>query len=172
MRNGKWQLKVQAYLDGELGERDRRAVESALARDPEAAALLAELRHTRSALAGFESGLRLPESREFFWSKVARAIERPALQPNRALRERLLALWGMALARSRLVPAVATAAVALTVAAGLYVRSSRGHAPAVEAAFVDPGAFTYRDYARGMTLVWLAYPAEEGFTRSEPDDRL
>ena len=29
-----------------------------------------------------------------------------------------------------------------------------------ETALADPGAFTYRDYASGTTLVWLSYPAE------------
>ena len=57
-----------------------------LARDREAAALLEELRNTRAALAGFEAEVRLPESREFFWSKIEREIQRleaPAPRPAR-----------------------------------------------------------------------------------------
>ena len=30
----------------------------------------------------------------------------------------------------------------------------------METALADAGAFTYRDYAAGTTLVWLSYPAE------------
>src|SRR6266702_2258506 len=80
------QLKLQAYLDGELPEAEARAVATWLARDREAVALLAELRATRKALAGFEAGIRLPESGEFFWSKIQRAISALELaEPAREL---------------------------------------------------------------------------------------
>src|SRR6267378_6728212 len=70
------QLKLQAYLDGELPEAEAREVANWLARDREAAALHTELRNTRQALVGFEVGVELPESREFFWSKIRREIHR------------------------------------------------------------------------------------------------
>src|SRR5260370_38312502 len=70
------QLKLQAFLDGELPKAEAAEVANWLARDQEAALLLAELRHTRQALAGFGSTIRLPESREFFWSKIEREIRR------------------------------------------------------------------------------------------------
>ena len=47
------QLKLQAFVDGELPEADAREVAAHVARDAEAADLLAELRHTRQALADF-----------------------------------------------------------------------------------------------------------------------
>ena len=72
----KSQLKVQAWLDGELPEAEASEVTKWLARDREAAALQEELRNTRQALAGFEAGINLPESREFFWSKIEREIQR------------------------------------------------------------------------------------------------
>ena len=70
------QLKLQAYLDGELPDSEVRAVADWIAKDAEAAGLLAELKNTRGALAGFEAEIKLPESREFYWSKIAREIER------------------------------------------------------------------------------------------------
>src|SRR5947207_11114128 len=70
------QLKLQAYLDGELPEGEAREIANWLARDKEAVALHAELRNTRKALVGFETGVALPESREFFWSKIEREIQR------------------------------------------------------------------------------------------------
>src|SRR5881227_3547902 len=79
------QLKVQAYLDGELPEAEAREVANWLAKDREAVALHAELRNTRQAMVGFEIGVTLPESREFFWSKIEREIQRqeqPARQPQ------------------------------------------------------------------------------------------
>jgi len=60
------QIKLMAYLDGELPEREAVEVREWLARDEEARALLAELQNTGAALAGHEAGLKLPETREFF----------------------------------------------------------------------------------------------------------
>jgi hypothetical protein len=74
------QLKVQAYLDGELPEAESREIGNLVARDREALALHTELRNTRTALVGSEIGVELPESREFFWSKIQREIQR--LEPS------------------------------------------------------------------------------------------
>jgi anti-sigma factor RsiW len=151
------QLKLQAFLDGELPEDEARKVTEWLARDREAAALSEELRNTRGALAGFEAGIQLPESREFFWSKVQREIQRletadpkPAPAPLFGLLRRLL------------VPA---SALALAVVIGVVLlrpAGPSGHSATtgIETALADAGAFTYRDYSAGTTLVWLTYPAE------------
>jgi len=68
------QLKIQAYLDGELPETEAREIANLLAKDKEAVALHSELRNTRQSLSGFEVGVELPESRDFFWSKIKRDI--------------------------------------------------------------------------------------------------
>src|SRR6185369_11737100 len=47
-----------------------------LAKDADATALLGELRNTRKALADHEPALKVPESREFYWSKIEREIQR------------------------------------------------------------------------------------------------
>src|SRR6185312_10968658 len=72
------QLKLQAFLDGELPEKDTREVAAWLAGDADATALLGELRNTRQALVDFEPELKVPESREFYWSKIKREMERSA----------------------------------------------------------------------------------------------
>ena len=102
------QLKLQAYLDGELPEGERRAVESSLAQDAEAVALLAELQHTNAALAVFEGEIKLPESREFFWSKIEREIRRQEPAPQREAQPSWLSGW-----RRLFVPASAVAALVL-----------------------------------------------------------
>ena len=66
--NEEQQLKLQAFLDGELPEDEAREVVSLIARDEGAKALHAELKHTRQALKSSEANVQLPESREFFWS--------------------------------------------------------------------------------------------------------
>ena len=150
------QLKLQALLDGELPEVEASKVAQWLARDPEAAALSEELRNTRTALAGLETGIQLPESREFFWSKVQRDIQRletPAAKPASVPLSALL--------RRFLVPA---SAIAMVVIAGVMLTrpGPSGLTPAaeIETALADSGAFTYRDYSAGATLVWLSYPAD------------
>ena len=149
--NEEQQLKLQAFLDGELSEDEARATAAWVARDPEATALLGELRNTRKALADFEPAVKLPESREFYWSKIEREIQRlePAAQP---VRRPSLASW---LGRL-LVPA---GAIAVLVIAGLTAVNRP--TPATDAALADAGAFTYRDQAAGLTVVWLSYPAEK-----------
>ena len=72
--NEEFQLKLQAYLDGELSDKETREVEARLSSDNEAKALLVELQNTRAAFLMFEKELKLPESREFFWSKIERDI--------------------------------------------------------------------------------------------------
>jgi anti-sigma factor RsiW len=151
------QLKLQALLDGELPEAEASEVTHWLARDTEAAALRDELRNTGEALAGFEAGIQLPESREFFWSKVQREIERLKTPAVKAAPAPLSALL-----RRFLIPASAIAA--LLVAGVVLTRpiGPSGLTPAaeIETALADSGAFTYRDYSAGTTLVWLSYPAD------------
>jgi len=151
------QLKLQAFLDGELPKGEASKVADWLARDREAAALLEELRNTRGAMAGFETGIQLPESREFFWSKVQREIQRletpvPKSAPTPPL----------ALLRRFLVPASALAVI--LVAGAVLIRPTgpfdHAHTTGIETALADSGAFTYHDYSAGATLVWLSYPAD------------
>ena len=149
------QLKLQGYLDRELPEAQPREIANWLAQDREAVALLAELRNTRQAMVGLEMGVTLPDSREFFWSKIEREICRQE-QPEPAPRPlSVLAAW-----RRFLVPAGAVAALAMAALIGLF---SGSQGPTPEMAVADPGAFIYRDFSAGTTLVWLSYPAENEF---------
>lgn len=162
------QLKVQAYLDGELSGVEVREVEDLIARDTEARALHAELNNTRSALKVFESEIKLPESREFYWSKIQRGIrnldELPAFEQP---------VWFAVWLRRLLAPVGALAA--LVIAATLAWQQLKPPAKFVmetETAFADSDAFTYRDYSKGMTLVWLSYPAENEFADLVPANTL
>jgi len=158
------ELKLQAYLDNELGPEEAREVANLLARDQDAVALLNTLRATRQALAGFEKGVRIPESREFYWSKIRRQID--ALEAQRPVDKPIP--WILRLRRV-LVPA---SAVALLVVSGVIVSrnaSLSGSAAVGETALQDSRAFTYRDYNAGATLVWLSYPADQEAAESSDD---
>ena len=151
------QLKLQAFLDGELPEGEASEVASGwpgtVRRRPCWRSCATRARPWR----GSKTGIQLPESREFFWSKVEREIQRletPAPEPARTP--------FFALLRRFLVPASAlalvfTATVMLIRPAG---PSGRTAAAEIETALADSGAFTYRDYSAGTTLVWLSYPAD------------
>lgn len=158
--NQDFQLKLQAYLDGELAERETREIESRLAGDADAQALLNELRNTSGALADFEGSLKLPETRAFFWSKVQREIERQERIADRPA----VPFW-----RRFLVPAGAFAALVLVGLLGFksFGPTDEGQAAVVETFLMDSGAMTYRDQNEGMTVVWLSYPAENEFAEFE-----
>ncbi len=167
--NRESQLKLQAFLDGELPEAEAHEVAAWLARDQEAALLLQELRHTRQALKGFDSTIRLPESREFFWSKVEREIRRQEQTMPAAPLAPKASFW-----LRFLVPSGALAIVAITAlfAASQFGLFSTANAAELEAASTDAGSLTYRDYSSGTTFIWLSYPADKEIARAEPAGKL
>jgi anti-sigma factor RsiW len=154
MMNDDAQLKLQAYLDGELSQVEARQVEDSLAGDPEAAALLQELRQTSQALQGFEHGVRLPESREFYWSKIAREIRRQE-QPQARREPGSLVLrvqrWFLP------ASAVALLTLVLTLSVGRSTTLLPGE---MELMSPEMAALTFRSQAEGITMVWL-YPRNE-----------
>src|SRR5262252_1174750 len=140
------ELKLQAFLDGELSESEATEVAKLLAQDQQAVLLLAELRNTRQSLVGFEKGVTLPESREFFWSKVEREISRLEAAPRPVEKPSLLEGW-----RRFLVPAGAVAALMTVVF--IAIGPNGADTLAQTDARDDSGAFTYRDENSGTTLV-------------------
>lgn len=159
------QLKLQAYLDGELPETEASDVSKWIARDQDATLLLAELKNTRQALAGGEAPRPLPETREFFWSKIEREINR--LEPARpaSARESFITHW-----RRLLVPLSAAAALAIIILVTLGPSGSSLTAES-EVASEDSGGMVYRDDS-GTTLVWLSYPAENDVADTDGGNTL
>jgi anti-sigma factor RsiW len=157
------QLKLQAFLDGELPEREARAILAWTQRDREAAALLAELKNTRQAMAKSEPHLSVPESREFFWSKIEREIHRLEPQTSSAPDVSIFAAL-----RRFFLPASAVAALVI---AGLFAHFNApkvivesvadADTPAVETTLANSDATTYRDASEGTTLVWFSSAADE-----------
>jgi anti-sigma factor RsiW len=162
------QLKIQAQLDGELPPEEAREVAGWLAQDAAARALLGELQNTSQALAGFEAEIKLPESREFYWSKIQREIHRLESAQAVAVAPGWLAGW-----RRYLMP---VSALALAVLAAVILAPQLGlgrQTGEAEFALTDDGSsFTYRDYASGTTLVWLPYAAENDLAEFNMQDTL
>jgi anti-sigma factor RsiW len=167
--NEELSLKLQAYADGELPERGAREVADLVAKDAEARALLTELKYTRSALAGFETEIKLPESREFYWSKIEREIRRLEKVEASEPEPSLFVAW-----RRFLVPAGALAVLVLLGFLIFPQTQSPSVVASAESEFTlaDSDAFTYQDYANGTTLVWLSYPAENEFADTDSEDTL
>ena len=161
------QLKLQSFLDGELPEAETREVASWLARDAEATALLGELKNTRHALNNFERPIIVPETREFYWSKISKEIRRTEPQQEPRAQHSLFSFW-------RRMFAIAGGVAAMVIAV-LVITSPGNRTPqAAETATAmnDGGAMTFRNYESGATLVWLSYPAENGLAGGNSTDRI
>lgn len=144
------QLKLQAYVDGELSGRKAREVEQLLTNDAEAKALANELTMTKQVLAGNEPALSLPESREFYWSKIAREIERPEVVQRSRLWDTLFG-W-----RKYLAP-IAGMALVVFLAIGTLnqnVSDDFGHVAEVQNLSEHTGSFSFRS-SDNMFVVWV-----------------
>jgi len=160
------ELNLQAYLDGELSGRQEREVAEWLARDAEAQKLAAELKMTKTALMGAELEMQVPESREFYWSKIHREIERGSVVEARPVAN-WLAAW-----RRLLVPAAGMALVAfLTVTSFKMYEGgddSRHHSAVVENLSEHTGAYSFRSQSEKMFVVWVYNSAEEPESEADP----
>src|SRR5688572_11151624 len=74
--NHELQLKVQAKIDGELSPKETREIESIINSSEEARGLHEELTWARAAVRGNEMPRPVPDTREFYWSQIQRAIDR------------------------------------------------------------------------------------------------
>lgn len=150
--NQEVQLKLQSYLDGELSAADRSEVETLLTQDASASALFSELSNTRVALKGNELEMRLPETREFYWSQIRREIER--LESPARVRPSARVSWQSLFSLPRL------AAVAACAMIGLFLFNQQdpatfAHVREVDAPSDEMGSITFRSEAEKMTVVYL-----------------
>jgi len=154
------QLSIQALIDGELLEAKRHEVEQLIATDADAKALHTELSHTVGALAGGELDRKLPETREFFWSKIAAEIEvTERLEAREQAKPAATSTWWTKL----LMPFGAAAAlvVAFTVfqTKGPQVVRPIEEAPGVEAVadteLEMPESLIFDMYQEDATVIWL-----------------
>lgn len=153
------QLKLQAYLDGELSGREARNVGDWLQDNREAAVLLAELKNTSQALAENEPQIKFPESREFYWSKIAREIQKTGLKRDSAKIfnwKRLL--WPVSLAAGAIAVCfvIVISGNSATDRAMQAAVSADMDTPVVEPAQADSEAITYEIKSDGTTLVWFS----------------
>src|SRR5438874_8769791 len=163
------ELNLQAYLNGELSPREGRKVAAWLAGDAEAQDLLNELKMTRTAVIGSELEVKVPETREFYWSKIEQGILRAeqVVQPRPV--PAFLVAW-----RRFLAPLAGVALVAFLTVYSFKMyeggEDSRPHLAAVENLSEHTGAYSFRSQSEKMFVVWLYDRSEEADTESDPAD--
>jgi anti-sigma factor RsiW len=142
------QLKVQAWLDGELPDGEARRIAAWVAGDAEASALAAELGCIKEAMLRNEAPAALGESREFYWSKIERQIQRET-SFRRTEGTSWYARW-----RRYLAPAVGVAALACF----SVIAVKQAGTPAydeISSTIDGMEAVTFHDTSSQATIVWL-----------------
>jgi len=158
------ELKLQAWLDGELDQADAAEIRRLLAVDSEAAALQAQLQFSKAALLHNEQPRAVPDTREFYWSKIERQIR----HEEQAQRDTPVS-WA---ARFRRIIAPLAGVAAL---AGVLVFALNQRAPEKiafdEVSTTVPGmeARTIRDQSDGMTIVYFQDTQKAQIARPIPN---
>ncbi|HEY0457092.1 MAG TPA: hypothetical protein VGE41_12005 [Verrucomicrobiae bacterium] len=155
--NSELELKLQAYLDGELTASEARQVEASLVKDSEARSLLQELKMVQGILAGNEPERTLPNP-EFHWSMIQRRMESAEGMEEAVLSP--VAKW-KAMWRRYLAPAAGFAAVLLlgfgTVK--FYDAATRNgsarHYAEIEDLSDETGSYSFRSQSENMFVVWV-----------------
>lgn len=152
--NQQTQLKLQAYLDQELSGPEAREMAALLESDAEARALASELKEVIGVVRQNELAVTLPESREFYWSKIERAIRQgqvPATAPAEPA-ERSFS-W------MRLFAPAGALAVVLMLSLTVIL-TSNGPQPVsylheIETPLQETSAISFHSHSTGVTVVWV-----------------
>lgn len=155
MKDYNSQLKIQAYLDGELTGAQARQVEEWLASDPDAKLLHAELQATRATIRANEPEAKLPVPHEFYWNQIRRAIEQA--DPSETTAESAPRPWLSLLGRY-LVPVSGFALLCLL---GLVIFKFTAEDPARHYVEIinyseDMNVSSFRAQSEKMFVVWLS----------------
>lgn len=164
--NDETKIKVQAYLDGELSGRDATEVSELLNQDAGAKAFFAELQFVKTALRGNELEIKMPESREFFWSKIRRDIER---NEKAAETKSVFSWWKPVYVRFATGFAMLCALLMVSFIAfnnGTPAKFTTGE---VEGNGEEMGVITYHSDADRMTVVYLFDREQDKVVDSDTD---
>ena len=167
------QLRLQAWVDGELSDGEARQVADLIASDESARALVGELRIAKTFLVGNEPEVKFPESPDFFWSKVRREIERVENVPAEAPRVSWVHAWRRMLAPLSGVALVAfLSVVSLSVFQRGEIDDSMKYMVEVENLSEDVGSISYKSQSENMFVVYLYDKDQETEkeTELEPTD--
>jgi anti-sigma factor RsiW len=169
------QLKLQAWVDGELPEAEARQMADFVQEQGEAQTLVGELRMTRGFLAGNEPEAKLPDSGDFYWSKIQRQIEREEKAAARASGVSWTFAW-----RRLMAPISGVALIAFLSVLSLNVNVFQRQAVddganslvEVENLSEHVGSISYRSQSENMFVVYLYTKDQEAENdpEAEPTD--
>ncbi|MEW6161592.1 MAG: hypothetical protein AB1813_29525 [Verrucomicrobiota bacterium] len=146
------QLKLQAYLDGELPPDEAKEIARFLEADPEARDLYLELKSTHQLLSGNEPEIKLPESRDFYWSKIERQIHQ--LEPQSKAPAR--SPWSGWLRFAAPMAGLAVIAIALLITLNPErTPQDLSILKTIETPVEDASLISFHSEEAGMTVVWL-----------------
>lgn len=144
------QFRLQAWLDEELSESERRDVGHWVTTDPEAQALATALRATKSAVQYNELERPLPMSGDFYWSRIQLSIQRGVLPTARG-GPSWVSWW-----YRWLVPVGAAAVLGLVLVPILRPPVTGTLASfSVETSMPDANVITFTSEDEGYTVVWV-----------------
>lgn len=148
------QLKLQAYLDNELSSEEARQVAGWLAQDQEARTLSEGLKAVKELLAGNEMGCKVPETREFYWSRIEREINRltqaGAVEPSGAGASWWLR-WLAPLAGAAVLVALLFSADKMN----SFWPGSLASLQEIETPLAETSAISFHSQEVGITVVWV-----------------
>lgn len=159
-------LKLQAYVDGELSASEQKQVAALVETNAEARGLVEALRAAKTTLAGNEPEARLPETHPFHWSKISREIERYEAKPA-FIREAGSLRWWL----RYISPAAGFAALALMVVVGRIDPAISG-SEEIGNTSPEASSVVFRSQSEGMTVVWLQGDENNEFTNFEFDPTM
>lgn len=152
------ELKIQAHLDGELSSAEAREIAELLSRDPRARALHEELSRMRHLLRTCEPWHPVAETREFYWSKIARAIEQSEAVGQTSARSP----WLLAPHWRRWLAPVTGLAVGLALLTMWpfgqhtpFQAISQSHVDEEDEVVFGTTHFTFHSQQHGMTVLWV-----------------
>lgn len=163
--NQELQRQLQAWVDGELSPAEARDLAEQVREDAEAQALCENLRRWTAVLKAHEPAPQVPESREFYWSRIRRGIlesdSRPPARPQPVADGLRLSRWlawllpvgACAVAALLLVPKFTRDQGPGSLAAAPSSQPIVGHE--VEAPSDQVTTLTFYSAQDSMTVVWL-----------------
>jgi hypothetical protein len=151
------ELKLQAWVDGELNPRAARRIARQVEIDPAARELAAGLRGARHALRVGEPQRFVAESREFYWSGIRRRIElaENTADAGHCNRKGFLRPWlrWLAPAGALAVSAFLLYTVGTPQPSGLETLEI---ATEIDNPLDDVSSVTFRSEQDHMTVVWIS----------------
>ncbi|MBM3832751.1 MAG: hypothetical protein FJ403_05655 [Verrucomicrobia bacterium] len=147
-------LKLQAYLDKKLPPAESAQVARWISEDEQARAVLEELTATKSLLAGNELEVKLPEGRQFYWSKIQREIARLETE-TAAQSSSMWHSWWARLAAPLAGAAVAIAAIIFITKPQFDSGAVRAFLQEIETPIEEASAISFHSQEAGMTVVWI-----------------